>query len=91
MIDMLLAALGSGGMPGGFDISSVLGGKTTGAAPGGAPAVPGAAPAPMTTGGQPSGAIPQAPPMMAPTTAMRPAPDMSALMQAINNRPKLGI
>jgi hypothetical protein len=83
----LLEMLGKMGMPAGFDISSIVGGK---AAPG---APPTASPAPTTMGGpsqQTGGGIPQPPAMTAAPDPRRPV-DMSALMQAINNRPKLGI
>jgi hypothetical protein len=96
MID-LLAMLGKMGMPAGFDISSIVGPKSeTIAAPGGWDATVKPQATPMQQFGQdmlkPSpGPVPQAPaPMQAPQQA-RQAPDMSALLQAINNRQKLGV
>ena len=96
MID-LIAMLGKMGMPGGFDISSIVGPKSsTVAAPGGWDATVKPAPSPMQQFGQdmlkPSpGPIPQAPPPAAAPQMARPPTDMSALLQAISNRPKLGV
>ncbi len=95
MID-LLAMLGKMGMPAGFDISSIVSPKTeTIAAPGGWDATVKPQASPMQQFGQdmlkPSpGPFPQA---AAPQAAPDPRKqvDMSALLQAISNRPKLGV
>ena len=96
MIDLAALFGGQGLLGGGFDLSKLLAPKyETIAAPGGWDATVKPAPSPMQQFGmdmtKPSqGPVPQAPQAAAAPDPRRPV-DMSALMQAINNRPKLGI
>jgi hypothetical protein len=96
MIDFASLFGGAGLLGGGFDLSKLIAPKPeTIAAPGGWDATVKPAPSPMQQIGmsmlKPSpGPVPTAPQVSAAPDPRRPV-DMSALMQAINNRPKLGI